>query len=210
MHNDGCNTIIAVQNDNRIRGKSVSMSEVNRRYFESLMADKRLSLRSLAQKMGLGHSQLSLTFNGARRAQLDEAAQLSNIFGVPLHDVVEALGVSVKPLTGTRVSVIGVVNGDGTVTMHAPGVIERTTAPDGLPGDAGAVQVRAPGTALDWMDGWVFFCREPREVDPASLGRFSLTKIQDGPAAMAAVRRGYQDGTHTLRGPFSADSVRLE
>lgn len=190
--------------------KNGTMSEVNRRYFESLMADKHLSLRSLAQKMGMGHSQLSLTFSGARRAQLDEAAQLSQIFGVPLNDVVEALGVTVKPLNGMRVPVVGVVNGDSTVTMHQPGVVERTTAPDNLPGNTVAVQVRAPGTALDWMDGFVFFVREPREVDPASLGRFCLAKIKDGPAVVAAVRRGYQDGTHTLRGPLSADSVRLE
>jgi hypothetical protein len=186
------------------------MPEVNRRYFESLMADKRMSLRSLAQKMGMGHSQLSLTFSGARRAQLDEAAQLSQIFGVPLHDVVEALGVTVRPVAGVRVSVVGAVNGDGTVSMHGDTMIERTTAPDGLPGDVVAVQVRAPGTALDWCDGWVFFMREPRTVDGGSLGRFCLAKIKDGPVVMAAVRRGYQDGTHTLRGPFSADSVRLE
>jgi transcriptional regulator with XRE-family HTH domain len=186
------------------------MTEVNRRFFESLMADKRMSLRSLAQKMGMGHSQLSLTFSGARRAQLDEAAQLSQLFGVPLHDVVEALGVAVRPVTGLRVSVIGVVNGDGTVSMHASGVVERTTAPEGLPEGIVAVQVRAPGTALDWADGWVFFMREPQGVDPGSLGRFCLVKIKEGPAAMAAVRRGYNEGTHTLRGPYSADSVRLE
>lgn len=49
------------------------MSSVNRRYFESLMADRRMSLRALAQKMVMGHSQLSLTFSGTRRPQLDEA-----------------------------------------------------------------------------------------------------------------------------------------
>ena len=187
------------------------MSDVNRRYFESLMTDKRMSLRSLAAKMGMGHSQLSLTFSGARRPQLDEAAQLSQIFSVPLHDVVEALGVTLKPPSGARASVVGVVVGDGTVALHESGVIERTTAPEGLPADVVAVQVRASGSPLDWMDGWVFFCRPPHgEVDPASLGRFCLVKIKDGPAAMAAVRRGYRDNTHTLRGPFSADSVLLE
>lgn len=186
------------------------MSEVNRRFFESLMADKRMSLRSLAQKMGMGHSQLSLTFSGARRAQLDEAAQLSQLLGVSLHDVVEALGVTVRPSNGMRVSVIGVVNGDGTVSLHGTDVVERTTAPEGMTGKVVATQVRAPGTNLGWLDGAVFFMREPTGVEAASLGRFCLVKIKDGPAAMAAVSRGYQDNTHTLRGPFSADSVKLE
>ena len=40
------------------------VSEVNRRYFESLMQDKDLSLRGLAKLMDMSHSQLSLTFSG--------------------------------------------------------------------------------------------------------------------------------------------------
>lgn len=186
------------------------MSEVDRRYFESLMSDRRMSLRALAQKMGMGHSQLSLTFSGARRPQLDEAAQLAEIFGEPLHRVVEALGTSVRSSSAARVPVVGVVNGDGTVTMHPKGVTERTTAPDGLATNVVGVQVRAPGSPLEWMDGAVFFCRPPDGVDTASLGRFCLVKIKGGPAAVAGVRRGYKDGTHNLTGPLTRESVVLE
>lgn len=190
--------------------KNGTMSEVNRRYFESLMADKRMSLRALAQKMGMGHSQLSLTFSGARKMQLDEAAQLSQIFGEPLHRIVENVGVTVRPQTGARVSVVGVVAGDGTVAMHQNGVVERTSAPEGLPDEVVAVQVRAPGSPLDWMDGWVFFSRPPNGVDPAGVGRFCLVKIKDGPAAVAAVRRGYHEATYNLTGPLSRESVALD
>jgi len=104
------------------------MNELNRRYFDSLMAGKKLSLRALAQKMGMTHSQLSLTFNGARKLQLDEAAQLSSIFGEPLHRIVENAGVSVRPSSGRRISVAGVVRGYGTVEMHDDSVTERTVA----------------------------------------------------------------------------------
>lgn len=186
------------------------MTEVNRRYFESLMAEKKLSLRALAQRMGLGHSQLSLTFSGARKLQLDEAAQLSQIFGEPLHRVVENAGVTVRPHNGKRISVIGAVGGDGIVSMHKVGVIERTSAPDDMPDNVAAVQARTSGTALDWMDGFVFIFREPNGFDPSSLGRFCLVKIKDGPAALAAVRRGYQDNTYNLSGPFTRESASIE
>jgi transcriptional regulator with XRE-family HTH domain len=186
------------------------MTEVNRRYFESLMAAKKMSLRSLAQRMGLGHSQLSLTFSGARRAQLDEAAQLSQIFGEPMHRVVEALGVAVQPLSGKRVSVIGAVTGDGTVELYPSNVVERTTAIEGLPDPLVAVQARTAGTPLDWMDGAVFFCREPDGIDAASLGRFCVLKIRNGPAAISAVRRGYHENTFNLVGPFARESAALE
>lgn len=186
------------------------MSEVNKRYFESLMQSKELSLRGLAQRMGMSHSQLSLTFSGMRKMQLDEAAQLSNIFSEPLHRIVENAGVTVRSFSRNRVSVIGAMHGDGTVELHGEGVVERTTAPEGVPEDGVAIQARTGGTPLDFMDGWVFFLSRPNGVDPAALGRFALCRIKDGPSVMASVRRGYRENSYNLRGPFNADSVRLE
>lgn len=186
------------------------MSEVNRRYFESLMASRKLSLRALAGRMGMQHSQLSLTFSGARKMQLEEAAQLSQIFGVPIHRIIENAGVATGPASGKRVSVIGVVTGNGTVDLHDKAVVERTAAPEGTPEPLVAVQARTAGTSLDWIDGWVFFCREPDGVDPACIGRFCLAKLRKGPTVIAAVRRGYQEDTHNLVGPFSRESAALE
>src|SRR5690554_1103748 len=96
----------------------VSVSNINKSYFLSLMDARRLSMRGLAQRMGMQHSQLSLTFNGQRKLSLDEAAQLSQIFGVPLSDIVMNSGVSVRPTAGRRVNVIGFVRNDGVVTMN--------------------------------------------------------------------------------------------
>ena len=185
------------------------MTEVNRRYFESLMQAKKLSLRGLAKSMGMSHSQLSLTFSGDRKLQLDEASQLSTILGEPLHRIVENAGVTVAPTGLARVSVIGAMGGDGIVALHAEGVIERTGAPRGIAADGVAVQCRTVGTALDWMDSWIFFCPKLDGVDSAILARFALCQLADGPAVMASVRRGYQEATFNLRGPFSQDNVKL-
>lgn len=174
------------------------------------MQGKELSLRGLAQRMGMSHSQLSLTFSGDRKMQLDEAAKLSSIFGEPLTRIVENAGVAIRSFNHSRVSVIGAMHGDGIVAMHPEDVIERTSAPEGMPDDGVAIQCRTASSQLDWMDGWVFFCAKPEKVDQAALGRFCLCQIKDGPFVMASLRRGYQDGTVNLRGPYSADSVRLE
>lgn len=186
------------------------MPDVNRRFFESLMEARDLSLRGLAKRMGMSHSQLSLMLSGARRLQLDEAAQLSSIFGVPLHRIVEAAGITTHPHVNHRVSVIGAMKGDGTVELNPDGVIERTTAPDFFPENGVAIQARTGGSALDWTDGWVFFVEKPNGVDPALLGRFCLCRIKDGPMVMASVRRGYKERTYNLRGPYAADSVQLD
>lgn len=184
--------------------------ELNRRFFDSLMAEKKLSLRALAARMGMNHSQLSLTFSGGRKMQLDEAAQLSQIFSVPLHVIVENAGVTVKPLGGRRVNVIGAMRGDGCVEIYEKGVVERTTAPEDLPDDAVAIQCRTAGTGLDWVDGWVMFSRQPSGMEPAYLGRMCLCQVKDGPAAVSMVKRGYKDGTFNLSGPFQRESVVLE
>ena len=185
------------------------MAEVNRRYFESLMHAHELTLRGLARRMEMSHSQLSLTFSGDRKLQLDEAAKLSSIFGEPLHRIVENAGVSVKTFVSQRVSVIGAMRGDGTVDLYGDDVIERATAPDGIPEGGVAIQARTGGTPLDWLDGAVFFMAKPNGVDPAILGRFAFCRIHDGPAVMSSIRRGYRENSHNLRGPFNADSVRL-
>lgn len=186
------------------------MDALNRRYFDSLLANKKMSLRGLAQRMEMSHSQLSLTFNGARKLQLDEAAKISNIFGEPLYRVVENAGVAVRPMTGKRVAVIGIVKGDGTIAMHEPGVVERAQAPEDLPVEVAAVQCRTHGTPLEWMDGFIFFCREEASVDQSCLGRFSLCEIAGGQSVVATVKRGYQEGTFNLFGPFTRENVTLK
>ncbi|HJV52826.1 MAG TPA: helix-turn-helix transcriptional regulator [Noviherbaspirillum sp.] len=184
--------------------------EVNRRYFESLMADRNLTLRGLAKKMDMGHSQLSLTFSGARKLTIEEAAKLSQIFGEPLYKIVENAGVIVRPVAGRRVSVVGVLTGDGSVKMHGAEVIERTTAIEELPEDTIAVQARTAGTPLAWMDSWLFFCREPRGLDPASTGRFCLIRLKDGTAGLGTLSRGYVEGTWNVSGPFQSENVAVE
>jgi transcriptional regulator with XRE-family HTH domain len=186
------------------------MKNVNKQYFLTLMEGRNMSLRGLAEKLGLGHSQLSLTLSGARRMSLDEAAQLSQIFGVPMQEIASAAGVKVRPASGKRVSVVGFVGKDGLVTMHPKEVIERTDAPAELPDSSVAIQFRTSDTPLSWMDTWlVFFC--PEQVDPHNaFGRFSVCKVKDGPLVVATPKRGYRDGTFNLAGPFSKENVFLD
>lgn len=182
---------------------------VDRRFFESLMAQKKLSLRALASRMDLQHSQLSLTFSGQRRMQLDEAAKLAEIFGVSIQRIAMAAGVADGRSAGRRVDVVGVMRAGGIVEMHDANVIERALAPDGLPEDAIAVQARTALTADAWLDGWVFFSTRTQAVEPDAVGRFCLAQIQDGAAVLATVNRGYREGTYNLTGPYSCESARL-
>lgn len=186
------------------------MPEVDRRYFEGLMDDKNMSLRALAKRMNMGHSQLSLAFSGARKLTLNEASELAQIFNQPLSRVVEAAGVTVRKSSSERVQVAGAVRGDGTVAEHDPSVVERTNNVPDLPEDVIALHCRTAGSPLDFIDGWVAFCRKPDKVDPSVIGRLAYCKVKNGPAVLASVRRGYEDGTYNLAGFYTRESAILE
>lgn len=186
------------------------MGDINRRYFEGLMADRKLSLRGLAAKIGMGHSQLSLTFSGARRMTLEEAATLSQLFGEPLARIVENAGVAVRPAAGKRVDVIGAMGGDGTVALTPAGKVERTTAPEGLPDDVQAVQFRTAGTPLEWLDSFVCFFRTPDGISPEAVGRLCVCQITGGPVVVAHVRRGYRERSYNLTGIYHQESALLD
>ena len=179
----------------------------DKQFFKTLMAQHGLSLRTVASMMGLGHSQLSLTLSDKRRMQLDEAALLAQIFGVPLARVAEAAGIALG--RDAHIPLIGCMLGNGTVLQFKKK--EHSPAPDGLPEDVIAIQSRTADSANSWLDGWNFYCQPPTDkVAGDALGRFCYAQVVDGPIVLATVRRGYQDGTYNLSGPYAAESVCLE
>lgn len=200
-----------LQDANRINQHHY-VDTVNKDYFMNLMASRRLSMRALAQRMGMQHSQLSLTLSNQRKMTIEEAAKLSQIFGVPLHQIVLNTGVEVRPASGRRTSVIGFVGKEGTVTLNQPETIERADAPDDLPDDAVAVQFRTAESPLDWSDGWLAFFRKVNGdgVEPDAIGRLAFCKMRGGPSTIATVKRGYQPGTYNLTGFMQRQNVPLE
>lgn len=183
---------------------------MNKEFFIGLMSGRRMSMRGLAQRMGMQHSQLSLTLNGQRKMTLDEAAQLSQIFGVPLHQIVTNTGVSVRPFSGRRTKVIGFVGKDGMLAMNPTDVIERAETPEDLPDDAVAAQFRTAESALDFCDGWVAFFRQTDGIDPDAIGRLAFVKIKGDGHAISTIRRGYQPGAYNLSGFVNRQNVHLE
>lgn len=184
------------------------VSTVDKAFFLNAIRDKGLSMRGLAKTMGLSsHSQLSNVFDGTRRLQLDEAAVLADALGVSIKEVMERTGA--RKAAPRRARLHGYLSGSGEVTTQTNDLI-RVQVPEELPVGCVAIQARTADTALSWMDGWVFFGTQASEVEPGCVGRLSYVKVENGPAVVATVRRGYADGTYNLSGPYAAESVRLE
>lgn len=182
--------------------------DTNKKFFEDLLRDRRMSLRQLSKRLDILPSQISLTFNGKRRMQISEAVRIAQILGAPINEVMLAAGIEEVRTDRNRVTISGYVDGQFEVTPPEPGGMDRTLLPDGLPADSRAIQARTAGTPVAWMDGWMFFVngqQEPEEL----LGVFCLAKLDNGQEVVGTLGRGYEPGTYTLHGPVQRTSQRI-
>lgn len=184
---------------------------VNKRFFDDLMKDRRLSLRSIARQMDILPSQLSLTLNGKRRMQITEAVQLGQILGAPLSEVMIAAGIEEARLDRRRCNVIGHLQGNGQLALLDDGVRERVTVPDGLPDNVFAIQARTMDSPFSYMDGWLYYGNSEKQDPSELIGCFCLVKLEDGPQVVGTLRRGYNTGTFNVQaGPMNLTSQRIE
>lgn len=183
--------------------------DVNRRFFDGLLADREMSLRQLATRMGMTHSQLSLTFSGSRRMQLDEACKIADIFGVTLQQVAVNAGIQGAAQAGRRVTLVGALRGTGEIELNDGGTIQRALCPDGLPPKTEAIQARTTDTPLAWMDGWVMFYDPATRNGIGASGRLSYIQLADGRHVVATIRRGYSEGSFRLSGPYNSEDERI-
>lgn len=183
--------------------------DVKKSFFIDLLRDRKMSLRTLAKRMDILPSQLSLTFSGTRRMQIAEAVKIAQVLGAPINEVMVNAGIEEARTDRRRCKVVGFVNGQGEIDPPADGAIDKTLMPEGLPSDCEAVQARTVGTPLAWTDGWLYFSSGKQDPDDLE-GRFVRAKIKDGPEVLATIRRGYEPGTFNLIGPCSLVSQRIE
>lgn len=184
---------------------------VNKRFFEDLMKDRRLSLRSIARQMDMLPSQLSLTLSGKRRMQIAEAVKIGQILGASMAEVMIAAGIEEAKSDRRRCNVIGHFLGTGQVELVDKGAVERVTVPDGLPDDVFAIQARTIDSPYSYMDGWLYYGNSDRQDASELIGCLCLVRLEKGPLVFGTIRRGYNSGTYNVQyGPNNLTSQRVE
>lgn len=184
---------------------------IDKDYFLDLLKKQNVSQRKLAEMMGITHSQLSLTFKGARRMALNEAISIAQIFGVPLQEVADHSGAaSVVPRRKHTIKMIM----DERGIAHSNDRHELVNAPQGIPAESLLVQARTAESGLAWMDGWIFIC-QPVGKTPSSdlLDVFCLARLSatdGGRLVVGRLRKGYQPGQFALSGPHNTSSATIQ
>jgi transcriptional regulator with XRE-family HTH domain len=167
---------------------------INTDWFKSLMADRRISQRELAKKIGVDHSALSLAFRGKRNMKMAEAADIARLLGVPVAEVMENAGIQSD---AKSVPLRGFVDGHGE--MHSEESDERIPAPHAMALGSFAIQCRTSSSPLEYMDGWLLFVAKPVDhVSAEVVGKFCLCRLVDGVQVIGTLRRGYKRGRYNL------------
>ena len=117
-------------------------------WFRDLLVTKKMSQRALAKLLGLDPAAVSLMFRGKRRMTLQEAAEISELLGVALSDVMRRAGISVSE----DVSLLNIAyRTDSSSKVHKLTEDEQANfyAPTGCPFGSYAIQVRDPSDIRD-------------------------------------------------------------
>ena len=187
---------------------------IDTRWFQDLLADRRISQRGLAKKFGLDPAAVSLMFRGKRRMQMHEAADVARLLGVTLDDVLAHAGIrpprSESDLFELTVPLVYWMDGQGEMHSIEPG--ERVEITAVLPENVVACQCRTAMSAIEHMDRWVLFFQAPTSagVHPEAIGRYSVMRLQGGVMTAGYLRPGYTRGTYAIHGPMNLMNTTVE
>lgn len=171
---------------------------IDAKWFRSQLAERGLSQRQLARKLGLDQSAISLTFSGKRRMQFSEAAGIARLFSLPVSDVLRHAGMPIDDPNQT-VPLCSTYDGHGESHCITFEEADRIKPPQPMPIGSTAMQCRTSGSPLEYMDGWVIFCGPPTET--IQLDLCCRIKLRNGLRVMGVVRKGYKRGRYNISGP---------
>lgn len=177
-------------------------TKVDTKWFKEQLAARSVSMRTLAKKIDIDPSSMSLTLRGLRRMTNEEAARISAELSVPVTEVLRHAGVRVtEDLHSVRMG--GIVDCDGIV--HDTENKARIAAPVDVPSDGYVLQVRCP-QALH--DGWLLLCAA--NVTPAdeAIDRLCVVHLASGERVIGTLKRGYEQRTYNVVSTIPTVEVR--
>jgi transcriptional regulator with XRE-family HTH domain len=167
---------------------------INADWFKQQLEQKRLSQRKLARFLELDPSAITLTLQGRRRMQMDEATRIAVFLGVSVEDVLTNAGLPLQQNEPRQALLVGTINYDNMVEqMMEHG---RVDAPPMLPSDAVAAKIEDRESLF--FRALVFFLMED-EVNPGAIGRLSIAKLRDGRMFFARIEPGSRPGLYDLK-----------
>jgi transcriptional regulator with XRE-family HTH domain len=170
---------------------------IDTKWFVNRIADRDMSQRGLASLMNLDPAAISLMLRGKRKMTMAEAAQMAALLDVAPSEIFERAGI--EAANPKQVKMIGFVDGKGEIVFAAKGAHTFVAPPGEVAPATVAIQAKTAGTALDHLDGFIYFVDDCKGNPTQYLNSYVLCAIKGGATMLALVRKGYQRGTYNLR-----------
>lgn len=167
---------------------------MNADWFKQQLEQRRLSQRKLARFLELDPSAITLTLNGKRRMQLDEASRIATFLGVPVEEVLKNAGLALEQNQPRLVALYGAVNPSSQIEIFD----DRTTveAPPNLPSTVVAVVVMNHDSLIH--RALAYFMLED-SINPGAIGRLSIARLRDGRMFFSRIEPGTRPGLYSLK-----------
>lgn len=154
------------------------MYHVDTQFFKNLLADRRISGRAFAKRLGIDPSAFSRTLNNKREMKIEEAAKIASGTGVSLDEVLRHAGIKEGAAIENIVPVIGRLHGSGEIEIFGEArKPERIPAPLDVPADATAIVADTAQSPLELMDGWTFYLGARSDNPGELVGRQVMAQI---------------------------------
>ena len=160
-------------------------------------------MRRLAKLMKLDPSAVSLMLRGRRMMTAHEANKISGLLTIPVTEVLRQAGVSIDD-NMRQVALKAMIDQHSRLTPIITKNPRRLSAPDNVPTNGIAAQVRAPKSVFD---GWVIFAGAFDNRVIALIDRLCVIEISGntGPVC-GTLLRGYEADRFNVV-PFVGNSL---
>jgi len=168
--------------------------KVNTVWFRDRLAERDMSLRRLAKLLELDPSAVSLMLRGKRTITSQEANKISGLLTIPVTEVLRQAGVLVNE--NMRQMVLkATINKQGQLSAIESKNPRRLAAPDNVPFNGSAAQVRAPKSIFD---GWVLFAGAADSRIDALVNRLCFIELAASATVVGTLLRGYEEKKHNI------------
>ena len=193
-------------------GKTEKKFNVNRKWFDDHMRDKKYTQRSLGELVGIQYSAINLILKGERVLKATEAEIIARAFGVDVTEVLIAAGqlnlitlvnassIQTAKSFGPKVEILPQANVVGRIddngVVHCDGILgpPKVVTPIGIPSQCNVLRFQT----TNYMDGWLAYYMPTNSVSPDAVGQLCVVQCATGETVLRNVKRGYGAKDYTL------------
>lgn len=170
----------------------VLQANVDTEFFKEALRRRRLSQRDLARHLGVSPAAVTHLFRGLRRMRITEAAEIAQLLGLHLSEVLERAGVQTAREAHCQIRFA--IDAKGELTPRK----DRAVVPVPLACSADAIAARCEDPASQRF-GWVYYYEPKTSVDVTAHNRLCVAQTKDGRTLIAFCAPGFDGVSFILQ-----------